>query len=138
MAQHLGALLDRPALRRLGGPPGSDHPDHQLVTRYEQNHELAEVAIFVGQIIMSPPSPLSALCTANEVAVVIEAGPEAESFVNANGSDWKQLVGGRGVLETCSIDGALLAKAAYRPDDLERGTPYRAAATRCLKMTQRM
>ena len=31
--------------------------------------------------------PLSALCSANEVAVVIEAGPEAESFVNANGSD---------------------------------------------------
>ncbi len=27
------------------------------------------------------------LCTANEVAVVMEAGPEAESFVNANGSD---------------------------------------------------
>jgi len=26
-----------------------DHPDHQLVTRYAQNHELAEVAIFVGQ-----------------------------------------------------------------------------------------
>jgi hypothetical protein len=34
-----------------------------------------------------PPSPLSALCTANEVAFVRAAGPEAESFVNANGSD---------------------------------------------------
>ena len=33
------------------------------------------------------PPPLSALCTANEVAVVMEAGPDAESFVNANGSD---------------------------------------------------
>ena len=31
----------------------------------------------------------------------------------------EQLVGGRGVLETCSIDGTRLAKAAYRPDDLE-------------------
>ena len=30
-----------------------------------------------------PPSPLSALCTANEVAFVRAAGPEAKSFVNA-------------------------------------------------------
>jgi hypothetical protein len=48
------------------------------------------VAIFVAQIIMSPPSPLLALCTADEVAVVREAGPEAKSFVNANGSDWSK------------------------------------------------
>jgi len=41
----------------------------------------------MGKRIMAQPSPLSALCTSNEVAVVIEAGPEAESFVNANGSD---------------------------------------------------
>ena len=69
---------------------------------------------------------------------MIEAGPEAEILCECKRIGRKQLVGGRGVLETCSIDGALLAKAAYRPDDLERGTPYRAAATRCLKMTQRM
>jgi hypothetical protein len=31
-----------------------------------------------------------ALCTADEVAVVREAGPEAKSFVNANGSDWSK------------------------------------------------
>jgi hypothetical protein len=36
---------------------------------------------------MAQPSPLSSLCTANEVAVVMEACPGAESFVNANGSD---------------------------------------------------
>ena len=41
----------------------------------------------IGSTDDCTPSPLSALCTANEVAVVIEAGPEAESFVNANGSD---------------------------------------------------
>jgi hypothetical protein len=34
------------------------------------------------------PSPLSALCTANEVAVVIEAGPRVESFLNAKGWLW--------------------------------------------------
>ena len=48
------------------------------------------MAIFVAQIIMSPSSPLLALCTADEVAVVREAGPEAKSFVNANGSDWSK------------------------------------------------
>jgi hypothetical protein len=32
-----------------------------------------------------PSPPLSALCTANEVAVAIEAGPRAESFLNAKG-----------------------------------------------------
>ena len=35
----------------------------------------------------------------------------------------EQVVDGGGVLKTCSIDGALWAKAGYRPDDLERGTP---------------
>jgi len=30
-------------------------------------------------------SPLSALCTANEVAIVIEAGPKVESSLNAKG-----------------------------------------------------
>ena len=49
-----------------------------LISEYDQGRNIANV---------SPPSPLSALCSANEVAVVIEAGPEAESFVNANGSD---------------------------------------------------
>jgi hypothetical protein len=112
----------------------SDQPDHQLVTRYEQNPDSADWAIFMGKIIMAQPSPLSALsrgpkswsrrsgrirfeckrlgqgkslaavmsvrswrtlplsalCTANEIAVVIEAGPEVESFVNANGSDWSK------------------------------------------------
>ena len=38
-----------------------------------------------------PPYPLSALYTANEVAAAMEAGPEAESFVNANGSDQSKL-----------------------------------------------
>ena len=46
--------------------------------------------LVLGQIIMSPPSPLSALCTANEVAVVMEAGPRAESFVIVNGSDQRK------------------------------------------------
>jgi len=43
-----------------------------------------------GRIIMSPPSPRSALCTANEVAAPMEAGSRAESFVNANGSNWSK------------------------------------------------
>jgi hypothetical protein len=38
-----------------------------------------------GKIIMAQPSPLSALCTANEVAVAMEAGPGVESFLNAKG-----------------------------------------------------
>ena len=56
-----------------------------------------------------------ALCPANEVAVAMEAGPEAESFVNANGSDWSKSSAAV-VLETCSIDGALLVKTGYRLD----------------------
>jgi hypothetical protein len=39
----------------------------------------------MGKTIMAQPSPLSALRTANEVAVVIEAGLEAESFLNTKG-----------------------------------------------------
>jgi hypothetical protein len=38
-----------------------------------------------AKIIMAQPSPLSALCTAKEGAVVIEAGPRVESFLNAKG-----------------------------------------------------
>ena len=44
----------------------------------------------LGKIIMSSPSPLSALCAADEVAVPMEASSRAESFVNANGSDWSK------------------------------------------------
>ena len=44
---------------------GSDPPDHQLVTRYVQNRDLVDWAIFVGKIIMAQPTPLSALSTAN-------------------------------------------------------------------------
>ncbi len=47
---------------------GSAHPAHQLVTRYEQNHELAEVAIFIGKIIMAPPSPLGRCGNASQLA----------------------------------------------------------------------
>jgi hypothetical protein len=87
----LSALLDRATLGRLGGPSSrNDHPDHHLVTRYTQNRDSGNWAIFVGKIIMSPPSPLSARCAANEVTVAMEAGPEAESFVNANGLDWSK------------------------------------------------
>jgi hypothetical protein len=39
----------------------SDQPDHQLVTRYEQNPDSADWVIFMGKIIMAQPSPLSAL-----------------------------------------------------------------------------
>jgi hypothetical protein len=68
-----------------GQTAGSAHPDHQLVTRYVQNRDSVDWEIFVEKIIMAQPSPLSALCTANEVAVVIEAGPRVESFLNAKG-----------------------------------------------------
>jgi hypothetical protein len=66
---------------------GSDRPAHQLVTRYAQNRDSVDWAISEAKIIMAQPSPLSALCTANEVAVAIEAGSRAESFVIVNGSD---------------------------------------------------
>ena len=46
--------------------------------------------------------------------------PEAESFVNANGSDWSKSSAAV-VLETCSIDGALLAKAGYARTTLNEG-----------------
>jgi hypothetical protein len=59
---------------------------HQLVTHYVENRDSANWAIFMGKIIMSPPSPLSALCTADETAVAIEAGLRVESFLNAKGS----------------------------------------------------
>jgi hypothetical protein len=36
---------------------GSDHPDHQLVTRYVQNRDSADWAILVGKIIMAQPFP---------------------------------------------------------------------------------
>jgi hypothetical protein len=36
---------------------------------------IAEFISITAKIIMAQPSPLSALCTANEVAVAIEAGP---------------------------------------------------------------
>ena len=39
----------------------SDHPAHQLVTRYVQNRDSLDWAIFVGKIIMAQPSPLLAL-----------------------------------------------------------------------------
>ena len=44
----------------------------------------------------------------------MEAGPEAESFVNA-------VVGGRGVLEALVIDGPLLVYARCGPDDSALG-----------------
>jgi hypothetical protein len=64
-------------------------------------------------------SPLSALCTANEVASAMEAGPEGRILCECKRIGLEQVVGGRGVPETCSINGAFLAKAGYRSDDLE-------------------
>jgi hypothetical protein len=63
---------------------GSAHPDHQLVTRYVQNRDSVDSAIFGGKNNYGT-TPLSALCTVNEVAVAIEAGPRVESFLNAKG-----------------------------------------------------
>ena len=59
---------------------------------------------------MSPPSPLSSLCTSNEIAVVMEAGLEAESFLKANGSDWSKLSAAVECLRRAQSTG---------PDDLE-------------------
>jgi hypothetical protein len=60
--------------------PNRDPPD---VTRFK-----AATAAPLAKLdkIMSPPSPLSALCTADEIAVAIEAGLRVESFLNAKGS----------------------------------------------------
>jgi hypothetical protein len=39
---------------------------------------------------MAPPSPLSAPCTADQVAAATKAGSRAESFVIVNGSDQRR------------------------------------------------
>ena len=45
---------------------GSAHPDHELVTRYAQNRNSVDWAIFMDKIIMAQPSPLSALSSGQE------------------------------------------------------------------------
>ena len=58
----------------------NDYPAHQLVTRYMQNRDSPDWAIFVGKIIVAPSCPLSALCIANEVVPAIEAGLRQNPF----------------------------------------------------------
>ena len=46
----------------------------------QRTHPFTRTQTRRGKIIMSQPSPLSALCAANEVAVAIEAGPRVNPF----------------------------------------------------------
>jgi len=68
---------------------------------------------------MSPPSPLSGLCTANEVAVVMEAGPEAESFVIVNGSDLRKASVAVMSVRSLRSTGLRLVWASHGPDDFK-------------------
>ena len=70
---------------------------------------------------MAQPSPLSALCTANEVAVVIEAGPRVESFLNAKA--WLRARSSAAVwaVEVVRSTESFLAEADYGRVDFKRG-----------------
>jgi hypothetical protein len=69
---------------------GSDHPDHQLVTRYVQNRDSANSAIFVGKIIMAQPSPLSVLSNALKIADKFTVTMEAVgNKIRLNSQGWE-------------------------------------------------
>jgi hypothetical protein len=87
---------------------------------------------------MSPPSPLSALCIANEVVPAIEAGSRAESFVMASGSDLRTASVAVMSLRSWRSTGLPLVTASRGADDFKLGTPELSAETRCLKMIDRM
>ena len=97
----------------------SDQPDHQLVTRYEQNPDSADWAIFMGKIIMAQPSPLSALSRANE------------SWSRRSGRirfECKRLGQGKSLaavmsVRSCANDRRLLAEAEYGRVHFKRGSP---------------
>jgi hypothetical protein len=70
---------------------------------------------------MAQPCPLSALCTANEVAVAIETGPRVESFLNAKGWLRTRVFGSHGLVRIVEINRNFLAEADYGRVDFKRG-----------------
>ena len=71
-------------------------------------------------VAMGAPSPavsvpLSALCTANEVAAVAEAGSRAESFVIVNGSDRWHSPSSLCAYLALACEGKIISQGAHRP-----------------------
>jgi hypothetical protein len=85
-----------------------------------QNRDSADWAIFVGKIIMSPPSPLSALYAANQVVVALKARPYGKIRLNTNGWDREKFSIAAWCLRWCRSAGGFGPRGCG-PDDFKKG-----------------
>ena len=102
----------------------------------------------MGKIIMAQPSPLSAPCAANEVALR-PSSAQGESFLIVNGSDLRKASVAMMGVRSWRSTGLPLVRASHGPGATpnegrrfkttsNEGRRSCSAETRCLKMTHQM